>query len=168
MGSRLFFLLPAWEQIASDHFIHEVVKQGYSLHFVWRPPPLVTVPVETPLPRLKRSLQEGANGGSTVVERPGGFYSHYFLTTKCTIGFHPILRLIGLNKVLDISKFCMETLSSILQGSCIRIPTTFSRVRRPSTSYRCIICACVFSLHCHFNPGPFRISGDAPSGSWFD
>ncbi len=46
----------------------------------------------------------------------GGFYSHYFLATKRTGGFCPILNLRGLNSFIRVAKFCMETLTSILQG----------------------------------------------------
>ncbi len=64
-------------------------------------------------------------------EQVGGrFYSHYFLATKRTGGFFPIysqpqrmvgfapyvLNLSGLNKYVHVSNFCMETLSSVLQG----------------------------------------------------
>ncbi len=46
----------------------------------------------------------------------GGFYYHYFLATKRTGGFHPILNLHGLNSFIRVAKFRMETLTSILQG----------------------------------------------------
>ncbi len=44
-----------------------------------------------------------------------GFYSHYFLATKRTGGFHPIFNLRGLHWFFRVAKFCMETLTSILQ-----------------------------------------------------
>ncbi len=46
----------------------------------------------------------------------GVFYSYYFLATKRTGGFCPILKLRGLNTYLRATKFCMEALTSILQG----------------------------------------------------
>ena len=46
----------------------------------------------------------------------GGFYSHYFLATKRTGGFQPILNLCRLNSFIGVGKFRMETLTSILQG----------------------------------------------------
>ncbi len=45
----------------------------------------------------------------------GGYYSHYFLATKKTGGFRPILNLRGLNAYLLMEKFRMETLASILR-----------------------------------------------------
>ena len=46
----------------------------------------------------------------------GGYYSHYFLTTKRTGSFRSILNLRGLNAYLLMKKkFRMETLASILQ-----------------------------------------------------
>ncbi len=38
------------------------------------------------------------------------------MSTNHTGGFHPILNLSGLNTYLCVSKFLMETLSSIIQG----------------------------------------------------
>ena len=46
----------------------------------------------------------------------GGGYPHYFLATKRTGGLRSILNLRGLNSYLLVSKFRMETLSSIIQG----------------------------------------------------
>ena len=46
----------------------------------------------------------------------GRFYSHYFLATKRTGGFCPILNLRRLNLFVRVAKFCMETLTSVLQG----------------------------------------------------
>ncbi len=46
MSGRLLFFLPAWQQITSDKFVLEVIRQGYSLPFV-RPPPLPLSCVKT-------------------------------------------------------------------------------------------------------------------------
>ncbi len=75
-----------------------------SLPFVRPPPPLSLSPVETPLPRLQCKplalwkevsplLTKGAMEIVDLSWDQGGFYSHYFLATKRTFGFHPILNL---------------------------------------------------------------------------
>ncbi len=46
----------------------------------------------------------------------GWGYSHYFLLTKQTGEFCPIFNLSGLNPILCVSKFHMETLTSVLQS----------------------------------------------------
>ncbi len=118
MGSRLSPFLPPWQRITSDTFVLEVVRQRYSLPFVWRPPTLSKTPVKTLLPRLqlKRGplweevvflLKKGDIGTVQLSQGQGGGYSHYFLATKCTGGFRPILKLSGLNTYLRVSKFCM-------------------------------------------------------------
>ncbi len=126
VGGRLSLFLPAWQRLTSDRFVLEVVRQGYSLPFV-NIPPLSRIPVETPLPRLRLKrealweevaslLTKGAVETVQLSQDQGGFYSHYFLATKRTGGFRPILNLRGLNTYLRVSKFRMETLSSIIQG----------------------------------------------------
>ncbi len=84
-------------------------------------------PVETPLPRLQSKrlalwdevlslLAKRAVETVDLSRDQGAFYSHYFLATKRTGGFCPILNLHGLNLFNRVAKFCMETLTSILQG----------------------------------------------------
>ncbi len=64
----------------------------------------------SPVPPDKGAIEE------LVLGKEGrGFYSHYFLATKKTGGFRPILNLTGLNAYLLIEKFRMEILASILQ-----------------------------------------------------
>ena len=84
-------------------------------------------PLEPPLPilPLKREalwteVQSLLNKGA-IEEVPlgkqgggGGYYTHYFLATKRTGGFRPILKLRGLNAYLLVEEFRMETLASIL------------------------------------------------------
>ncbi len=125
VGGRLSFFLPAWQRITSDKFVLEVIRQGFTLPFV-RPPPLSLSPVETTLLLLSKRLALWEEVSSLLNKRAvdtvdlsqdqGGFYSHFFLATKRTGGFHPILSLHGFNSFIGVTKFRMETLSSILQG----------------------------------------------------
>ena len=59
--------------------------------------------------------QGSRRGDSSRQKRGGGYYSHYFLASKKTGGFRPILNLRGLNAYLLVEKFRMETLASILR-----------------------------------------------------
>ncbi len=99
VACRLSIFLPAWQRITLDKFVLEVIRQWYSLPFL-RPPPLSLSPVETPLPRLQcKQLVLWEEVSSLLTKRAvetldlsrdqGGFYSHYFLATKHSVGFHP-------------------------------------------------------------------------------
>ena len=100
--------------MTSDTFVLEVVHQGYSLPFV-NIPPLSRIPVKTLLPRLRLKreplwrevaflITKGTVETVQLSHDQGGFYSHYFLATKRTGGFRPILNLRGLNMYLHVSK----------------------------------------------------------------
>ncbi len=109
-----------------DQFVLEVVRQWYSIPFV-KSQPLALAPVEALLPRLQFKLEDlwekvlslnGVGSISKCHRTRGGGYPHYFLATKCTDGFCPILILSELNTNLrTFVQFCMDTLSSILQSS---------------------------------------------------
>ncbi len=65
-------------------------------------------PVETPLPRLQCKrvsslITKVAVEIVNLLQDQGGFYSHYFLATKHTGGFCPILNLRGLNSLYELS-----------------------------------------------------------------
>ena len=90
-------------------------------------PPLAREPLETETPLhilpLKRGalwtevqslLDKSAIEESPLGKQGGGVLPPYFLATKRTGGFHPILNLRGLNAYLLVEKFIMETLASIL------------------------------------------------------
>ncbi len=124
MDGRFSLFLPVWQRITSDQFLLEVVRQGYSFPFVGSPP-LLRIPVETPLPGLETKREvlweevppyQGGYGDCPVVTGPGGCYYHCFMYTNHAGGFHPILNLGGLNTYLCVSKFLMQTLDYIIQG----------------------------------------------------
>ncbi len=73
----------------------------------------------SPIPPIldKRAIEELLSGKCVCVWSTGGGggYSQYFLATKKTGVFHPILNLRGLHAYLLMEKFLMETLASILQ-----------------------------------------------------
>ena len=91
-----------------------------------------------------------------------------FLATKHTSGFCPNLNLSGLNTYLHVSKFCMETLLSMLkassprlveyitrsQGAHFHVPIhLFSILLQPTYICRDVSCTCksmTFSMpYCH-------------------
>ncbi len=110
VGGRLSFFSPS---LATDN-LGQVCPGGYQTGVY--PPfceatPLSLSPVETPLLRLlfKRQvlweevsslLNKGAVEMVDLSRDQGGFYSHYFLATKRTGWFCPILNLHGLNSFI--------------------------------------------------------------------
>ena len=104
-----------------DRWVLEINKNVYALLFT-APPPMARGPLESPLPvlPLKREacwtevqslFYKGAIEEIPLGERGGGgYYFHYFLATKRTGGFRPILNLRGQNAYLLVEKFRMETL----------------------------------------------------------
>ena len=126
VGGRLSQFLPAWESLTSDQWILEIVREGYKLPFV-TPPRLSLEPLETHVPRdrsqeallreeIQALLDKQAIEEIDVRTDPLGFYSHYFLASKKTGGFRPILNLRGLNQHIRCDKFRMDTLQTILQA----------------------------------------------------
>ncbi len=125
MAGRLSHFREAWSKITTDRWMLEIVSNGYALPFSG-PPPMAREPLETALPvtPLKREalwteVQSLLDKGAVKEIFPGkqqggGYYSHYFLASKRTGGFHPILNLRGLNASLLLEKFRMEILASIL------------------------------------------------------
>ncbi len=114
----------AWRCITNDQWVLQTVSQGHALSFR-DSPPLAHKPVETPLPvaRPRREalwieVQSLLDKGAIARQGVGGWgvYSHYFLATKKTGGFHPILNLRGLNTYLLMEKFRMGMRVSILQN----------------------------------------------------
>ena len=109
--------------MTSDPWVLEVVSSGYRLEFTARSPPFRGV-TQTPLPadpsqqeallqEIKSLVAKGA-----VVRLEGrvqeGFYSTFFLTTKKSGEWRPILNLKPLNHFIRPLCFRMETLAAVL------------------------------------------------------
>ena len=124
VGGRLLEFAAAWRSVTSDPWVLEVVSSGYCLEFTARPPPFRGV-TRTPLPadpvQREALLQEikslVAKGAVVCHEGPGqeGFYSTFFLTTKKSGEWRPILNLKPLNHFICPSRFRMETLTAVIK-----------------------------------------------------
>ena len=101
------------------------LTHGYKLQFRRRPPTAGRVKVtfiRDPAKALALDQELSALLAKGAIEEvdprrhPGGFYSTYFLVTKKTGGFRPILDLRGLNKFLKVISFHMLTTKDVLQS----------------------------------------------------
>ena len=130
VGGRLSQFLPEWESLTNDQWVLEIIREGYKLPFV-TPPDLSLQPLETHVPRdrsqeallreeIQALLDKQAIEEIDVRTDPLGFYSHYFLASKKTGGFRPILNLRGLNRHIRCDKFRMDTLNNPSSRSCHR------------------------------------------------
>ena len=125
VGGRLQRFAPEWEKVTSDRWVLAVIRHGYRLEFTASPPSLGT-PRETTIPRepakawaLRQEVKALAAKGAVSQlpsPAPDGFYSTFFLTTKKSGEWRPILNLKPLNRSIKPRPFRMETLAAILQA----------------------------------------------------
>jgi hypothetical protein len=122
LGGRLSRHLAAWEEFPCNTFVKEVLQQGHSLPFLSNPPTFRGVR-ETPLSgdyasvlpdEVASLLAKGAVEEVSQEEAYQGWYGHYFLVKKKSGGLRPILNLKPLNKLLQVEKFKMESLKSVI------------------------------------------------------
>ena len=122
IARRLSQFSGAWSEIGADPWVMRIVQWGYKIPFVTLPPHLVHQGQETTYPKgsLKwssqnQSVQELWNKGA-IEPAPltPGFYSHFFLVTKATGEWRPIIDLSSLNVNVHCLSFTMETPRSIL------------------------------------------------------
>ena len=116
--------LSYWAARASDPWVLATLSHGYKLQFRRRPPPgrvKVTI-IGDPAKalaldhELSALLAKGAIEPVDPLQHPSGFYSTYFLVTKKTGGFRPVLDLRGLNRYLKKLPFHMLTTADVLQS----------------------------------------------------
>ena len=101
-----------------------VLRDGYRVPFKDSPPPLSRTPVSFPTYRAVspwaqalRQEVEGmlAKGALEIAQDLGpGFYSCLFLVEKASGGLHPVINLSHLNKFVQLTRFKMETVASVL------------------------------------------------------
>lgn len=122
VGGRLSLFSRSWELVTSDKWVLQTVSEGYRLEFT-SSPPHHSKPIHTSLPadRAKRkALQQEvdqllAKGAIEIVNpREIAFFSTFFLTTKKSGEWRPILNLKKLNKHIKPPPFKMESLAAIL------------------------------------------------------
>ena len=101
-----------------------VLRDGYRVPFTDSPPPLSRTPVSFPMyragsPRAQALRQEVegmlAKGALEIARDLGpGFYSRLFLVEKASGGWQPVISLSHLNKFVQLTRFKMETVASVL------------------------------------------------------
>ena len=101
-----------------------VLRDGYRVPFLDSPPPLSRTPVSFPTyragsPRAQAMRQEVegmlAKGALDITRDPGpGFYSRLFLVEKASGGWRPVIDLSHLNEFVQLTRFKMETVASVL------------------------------------------------------
>ena len=101
-----------------------VLRDGYRVPFMDSHPPLSHTPVSFPThragsPRAQALQQEVegmlAKGALEIARDPGpGFYSRLFLVKKASGGWRPVISLSHLNEFVQLTRFKMETVASVL------------------------------------------------------
>jgi len=125
VGGRLKYFADQWTMIQADHWVIDVVTNGYALEFTDVPPRSEVVRV-TPLPRdadLRKLLLDEVQAliqknAVQLIHPPYeiGFWATFFLAPKKTGDWRPILNLKPLNAFIHPKRFRMQCLSVVLKG----------------------------------------------------
>ena len=112
-----------WQAIGAESWVVTVLWDGYRVPFLDSPPPLSRIPVSFPTYRAGSRSQalrqevEGmlAKGALEIALDPGsGFYNRLFLVEKASGGWRPVISLSHLNEFVQLTRFKMETVASVL------------------------------------------------------
>ena len=123
-GRGLLSRWEVWESWGAEPWVVQVLKVGYSLPFVSRPPLSPTpVPLMSYSPTSVRGLALTAavadlqnKDAIELASSESGFYSRLFVTSKVTGGWRLVIDLSRLNRFIRLSRFRMETAQSVLQS----------------------------------------------------
>ena len=120
VGGRLAHFQNRWGEITEDSWVLSVVRKGYKIPFICKPPlsptPIFLQQTES------LSLEEEVNklllkGAVEKIEPEGpGFYSRIFLVPKKNGKLRLIKDLSRLNTFLEIQSFKMETANKVRQA----------------------------------------------------
>jgi len=119
VGARLLGFAQEWDQLTSDSFVTSIVREGYQIELLSRPP-LSTDPIPMPWPRNSHKAQTLRSEIRSLVDKRAveemfsprlspGFYSHIFLVPKKDGGCRPVFNLKPLNRYVAREKFKMKT-----------------------------------------------------------
>ena len=121
VGGRLTHFLPEWEKITQENWVLSIIKEGYKLEFIQKPPfqGIKSTLVNTKnLVLLKAEvntlLEKNAIEIVSKSETQSGFYSTLFLVKKKNGKMRPVINLRPLNRYLRKQHFKMDTLSKVL------------------------------------------------------
>lgn len=122
VGGRLERFLPDWERLPRDEYVIETIARGHLLPFMKNSKPtfrgvkytcVAKDKMIVLLEEVKKLLDKGAIQQLHHSQIQMGFYSHYFLVTKKTGEFRPIINLKELNQTLIVPSFKMESIRTI-------------------------------------------------------
>ncbi|MGL5405231.1 MAG: reverse transcriptase domain-containing protein, partial [Propionibacteriaceae bacterium] len=124
VGARLLEFAEVWAQKGADPWTLSILRRGYLIPFVERPP-LTTIPRELTAryrdPIMNQALHLAVDqmlekGAIELVtdHHSSGFYNRLFLVPKSSGGWRPVLDVSALNFFVEKKKFTMETPSSVL------------------------------------------------------
>ena len=124
VGGRLTLFLREWESVTTNPWVLSTLRDGHHPNWKSSPPPFLGIR-RTPVPAsvekreaLRAEVQSLLDKSAIEVVPKGqehvGYYSTYFLVTKKDGGFRPILNLRGLNGLIEVPTFKMETLRSVI------------------------------------------------------
>ena len=121
VGGRLKFFAKNWQLITQDNWVLSIIKEGYKLEFLQKPPFLGVKKTVIPhaqkhclLKEVNDLLEKNAIEHVANQENQTGFYSTFFLVPKKSGKMRPIINLRPLNQYLKKQHFKMDTLNRVL------------------------------------------------------
>ena len=122
MGGRLSHFLTEWESITSDKWVLSLIREGYKLEFIQKPPfrgiKETMVPICQAMSiekEIENLLFKNAIERVSQKDAMNGFYSTLFLVPKKNGEMRPVINLRSLNRYLVKKHFKMDTMSKVLQ-----------------------------------------------------
>ena len=122
MGARLRRFWKTWEDYDIDQWVVLVLRDGYRIPFVKRPP-LSQVPIDFPSyvgnkekhAVLQKEVEDMLRKEAIETVEPAqpGFYNRLFLVPKSSGKWRPVLDVSRLNKFVKKTKFSMETAQTV-------------------------------------------------------
>ena len=113
-----------WQAIGAESWVVTVLRDGYRVPFLDSPPPLSRTPVSflmyragSPQAQALRQEVEAmlAKVALEIARDPGPvFYSRLSLVEKASGGWKPMIDLSHLNEFVQLTRFKMETVASVL------------------------------------------------------
>ena len=121
VGGRLVYFQTMWEKITTDKWVISIVKEGYKLEFVKKPPFLGIKETKMNIKdmdilntEIKNLLEKNAIETVPKAQSQCGFYSTLFLVPKKTGDLRPVINLKPLNFYLRKQHFKMDTMTKVL------------------------------------------------------
>lgn len=121
VGGRLTHFLPEWKKITQEKWVLSVIKEGYKLEFLQKPPFQGIKSTQTNKKNadllkaeINSLIEKNAIEIVPRLETQSGFYSTLFLVKKKSGKMRPVINLRPLNRYLRKQHFKMETMTKVL------------------------------------------------------